>query len=45
VILAWLPGLVPVFAGAYMLYRESGWQGLKQLLVRCAMWKLASGIT
>ncbi len=37
--LAWLAGVAPVFAGSLLLYRESGWQGLQQLLTRIGMWK------
>lgn len=38
-VLAWLAGVAPIFAGAFMLHRELGRAGLRQLLVRCGMWK------
>lgn len=41
--LAWLAGLAPILAGSLMLYRESGWLGLKQLPYRCAMWRFHVG--
>ena len=36
---AWLAGVAPIFAGAFMTYREGGLKGIKQLSARCVMWK------
>lgn len=36
---AWLAAMAPIFAGTFMLTREYGRNGLKQLLLRCRMWR------
>jgi uncharacterized protein len=42
-IVAWLSASAPIFAGIYMLSRELGKDGIKQLFIRCGMWKFNIG--